>query len=441
MDDSKKIKNPSLKVSIRKMMIILTLVYAILSMSLIGYLSFQEARESQDNLLIEISNLVQNGNLNLQDKLEINESEGQESDEAIIVFNLISKSLPQQYQFLQTKKNGIYSLTIGKFKWRVFLSEKTIQNKVRFFVAQRTEVRDEYAWNNCLSFIAPTLILLILLILSVSYIINYHFRSLEALGEKIAGKRPVDMEPVSQDGVFVELLPFLNSINGLLSKTKEYLSNQNLFIANAAHELRTPITAISLQVENLVNSEEGERLERQEYILSALDRLRKMVGQLLDMAKIDRPDEGHFIKSSFLGIIKNVIEVLYPIIEQKNINIEVHHSKDLYILNQPGELECLIKNAIENAIKFSRENANIEVTLGEQDNKAFFTVENFHVYMSEEQINKLSNPFYKVNQEKEGSGLGLAICNKISEKLGGRLEFKITDKKSFKFIYSQSIVK
>lgn len=421
-------------------MILLTFFYTLLSTLIIGYLSFNEAKEQQDGLLIEIGKLIENKNIVLQNHLNINENIDSENDEAVIIYDLNSEKLPIKFKKLINQPSGIYSLIFEKTEWRVKISMGSDSNNYHFFVAQQTAARNEYAWNNCISFTVPTFILLLFLIGTVSYLINFHFGPLEKLGNQISNKKPTELEPISEEGVFVELLPFFRSINALLERSKEYMTNQNLFIANAAHELRTPITAISLQVENLLNSNPDEKLERQAYITVGLTRLRKMVTQLLDLAQIGKQGVIQYEKASFLNIIKNVVSDLYPLIEQKRLSLNVCAPKDLSIYNYLGELDCLVKNAIENAIKFSAEDGKVEINLSENLKYATLVVENFNVTIPDSQMEKLTEPFFKVNQEKEGSGLGLSICYKIAKKMNGNLVLEKTTYQSFKFIYSQSLV-
>jgi signal transduction histidine kinase len=435
LDDIQKIKNPSLKARIRKRMVQLTLIYSVLSILIIGLLSFNEAKEQQDDLLIEVSKLINRKTILLEDRINFHLAD--KNDEAIIIHKISNDNKKPEYKLL---KSGLHTLMYNNEELRVYVGSLSNLKKQLFFVGQSTESRNEYAWNSCLSFSLPTIILLIFLILIVNYIIKFHFQALEELGRELESKDPLMMEQLSEEGVFLEILPFLRSINSLLKRSKDYIVGQNLFIANAAHELRTPITAISLQVENLLNSDAEERKEREAYIAEGLKRLRVMVGKLLDFSKVDKSQNIENKKESFLTIIKEVIADLYPLVEHKKINLNVIHDEDLYIYNKMGEVNSLVKNAIENAIKFSCDEGDINIILKKSFNQAIFRVENFNVSVSKEDMEKIAKPFYKIDQEKEGSGLGLSICYKVAKKMNGKLTLEVTDDKVFKFSYSQAIV-
>ncbi|MFT6834887.1 MAG: two-component system OmpR family sensor kinase [Francisellaceae bacterium] len=438
MARSKNIKQISLKKQIRNWMIIITVIYAIGSTIVIGFLSYSEAKEQQDDLLYDVANLVNSGDVILSSQKSY---QLPSHEETVMIQNLDEERLPSYFDKIRTSKSGWSNQVFNHEEWRVYIVKSKSSVKLNFLVAQHTELRNEAAWNNCLGFSIPSLLLLFLLVVSVNFIIRKYFKTLELLSTELDKQDPTDLKELPEQDIFIEILPFLKAINLLISRSNEYIKKQKDFINNASHELRSPITALSLQIENLSNTKNiQQKNEREIALLIGVTRLRKLVNQLLDLARIKDQQDRVLENISFLEIIKNTISDLYPLIEEKNMDVKVESNEAVYVINYSGLLEQLVRNVIENAIKYSPNKNKIIISIIIRNGDAIFCVQNFGVTVSEKDFDQIFEPFFRLNQAIEGSGLGLSICQEVAKKLNGKIIVKNTSNDSFIFTYSQKII-
>src|SRR6202030_1354992 len=146
-------------------------------------------------------------------------------------------------------QDGLHVTSFTARSMRVLL--RTRPDGSRFAVLQPTDVRDDIARDMALRTLLPIAALVPCLLLVTALVIARSLRPMVRLAEDLDARRADDMAPLPQAGTPTELHPFIASINGLLERMKLMMDQQRRFIADAAHELRTPIAALSLQAENL----------------------------------------------------------------------------------------------------------------------------------------------------------------------------------------------
>ncbi len=461
----------SLQRELYRWIIISALILVILGGSIAGILAFRQAKELQDNTLREISLLVRNGQLDFS---EFNEDDDDEyknknkviekihdlneeyrdkhdiEEEATIIIHELGKSKNLK-GISPNIRDGLKTITLDHDKWRVLAITQRASQR-RFIIAQSTELRNKIAWSSSFSTFLPILLLVTIMLLVIHIIIRRQFKSLNLLAKSIDQQDGTQLKELSKKNIPLEIIPFVASINALIIRVRQVMQKQQRFIADAAHELRTPITALSLQAENLKQAHsESERNNRQQQLEHGFDRLGNLVAQLLDLARLQSNaaesnnasnENAETQTVSFNEIVKNTIADLHPLAESAEIDLGLLHQDDaIKVKDENGRLAQLIQNAIGNAILYTPANGKVDVSLFKQGNKAVFLVEDTGIGIPEDELQQVMQPFYRVLESgKPGNGLGLAISHEIAEHLNGKIQLSNRAGGGLCFRYEQALV-
>ncbi len=409
-------RQKSLQKSLNRWIVLIALFLVLLGGGVAASLAFYQARELQDHTLLEIAQLVQAQKLNDSATLHHN------IEKETIIINELGKKQHEPIIPL-TIEDGLQTLHLDGNQWRVFITTQ-VKSGRRFSIAQQTELRDKIALSSGLSVFLPILLLAIIMLLVIRYIIKKQFHSLALLANELDDQDAANPKQLDERNIPIEVIPFVHSTNGLLLRIKELLQKQHRFIADAAHEMRSPITALSLQLENLSKSKsDDDRRTRQENLHTGLQRLSRLVTQLLDLARLQADTITQKEKVSFNNIVQESIEFLFPVAEAANIDLGmIRQDDDVQIMDQQGRISQLVYNAIDNAIHYSPEHTQVDISLFIQGGNAVFTVEDQGSGIPEEEIKEVLEPFYRVlGTNRSGNGLGLAISQEIAHLLGGEI--------------------
>ena len=293
---------------------------------------------------------------------------------------------------------GISTKTIDGKIWRVYRSDNnndsdnnsdgnsdikndnTSDNHV-IIVRQRTEFQEDLAKASALQSFLPLIMGMSFLVLLLPFIMWRMMRPVRQLQTEISQRRESDLSPLLVSNLPTELLPLAQSLNRLLALVKVSIERQQRFIADAAHELRSPLTAISLQLQRL------QRLSNDTVMTEGLDKLalrlkrnQSLVEQLLTLARagnINATDNTEPQSVSIKAIVEQVIGLLIPIIDNKNIALTVQLlsdrvSTDLLLADSSlkgqvnmdeTSLLLVVKNLIQNAIVYTPNNGEVAVKL------------------------------------------------------------------------------
>lgn len=204
---------------------------------------------------------------------------------------------------------------------------------------------------------------------------------------------------------------------------------QKRFIADAAHELRTPMTALLLQSERLAHADMSELAKQRLLTLrQGISRSKKLLDQLLSYARAQTPlatPAIAFLQKIFAYALENVM----PMAEAKNIKIEVLLEDEIAVWVNEAQLVCLLTNLLDNAIRYISTNGRIYLSAVVMDTQIVLDVEDDGPGIAEEEIPRVFDAFYRGNaQDAQGSGLGLTIVNAICHQIGATIRLKPADR-------------
>lgn len=333
---------------------------------------------------------------------------------------------------------GLHTITWQGHSWRVLVGSAGAE---RLAVAQRTQQRDEIAQHSAIRTLIPLLLLIPLLVLLVREVVRRTLRPVAALARHVDSNPMAAAARLPQTDVPAEIAPFLDSIQRLLDALTETLEQQRRFVANAAHELRSPVAALHLQAINLAPVVSAEGRERLEQLQSGTERMRRLLEQLLAMARSEA-DHGEVSSVSLGAVAREVVAELVLAAEAKGIDLGMDRDEEeARVRGTDLLLHTLIRNAVENAVKYGPPGSMVTVSVYREGGDAVVTVDDGGPGIPESQAGQVFESFYRVPGTSEpGSGLGLAIVAAIAKRLGGRAALRRRDiGQGMRFEYRQPL--
>ncbi|MFW1952151.1 ATP-binding protein [Acinetobacter beijerinckii] len=318
------------------------------------------------------------------------------------------------------KKAGFYSQETAQGKWRLYvipLKDYQIQ------VSQQEKVRQAFAWELAGSMFIPYILLLPFAILILAFIINLSLKPLDDFKTELTQRDSDGLSPIDSQEYPLELIPTIEEMNRLFERIQHAQTEQKQFIADAAHELRTPVTALNLQTKILISQlPEHESLQN---LSKGLARIQHLVTQLLALAKQDvglSLVEPHTI-FVLNDVVLNCVEQLVNLAMQKEIDLGFERNDAIEMQSLESTVHSIIFNLIDNAIKYTPPQGVINIAVySDSDNYACVQIEDSGTGIDPENYDKVLKRFYRVHHHLEvGSGLGLSIVDKATQRLGGTL--------------------
>jgi two-component system OmpR family sensor kinase len=378
-----------------------------LGAGLVGFQwAFDEAIEMQDAILSQIGDFALN--TRLRNDTSINA--GVDADARVMVEELGDRpSGGTGSRALWVLPDGLHVVLRDQKPWRFLL--KTRPDGSRVAVGQATAVRDEIARDSAFHTMLPFAILAPCLLLVIAIVVWQSLRPMIRLARQLDARRPDDLSTLSLAGTPRELHPFIGSINRLFERIHMMMDQQRRFVADAAHELRTPITAISLQAENLSQVElpdgGGERLSA---LRTGARRTAHLLEQLLALARSDMDRPAEIPVTSLDGCAKEVVSDLMPTAMDRGIDLGFEMIEPLSVRGEPAMLISVIHNLIENALRHTPQGGRVDI----------LQIEDTGPGIPGADLERVFEPFVRGTRPAgEGTGLGLSIVKRIVDRLNG----------------------
>ncbi|MDO5768685.1 MAG: histidine kinase dimerization/phospho-acceptor domain-containing protein [Psychrobacter sp.] len=289
-------------------------------------------------------------------------------------------STPIASNLLNQIPDGISDQKLDGHSWRTYRSDVSVLRpdasgveEVAIILRQQTDLQDDLAKASAWQSFLPLIIGMGLLTLLLPFIMWRMFKPVRQLHNDINNRHENDLSPLVIDNLPSELMPLAQSMNSLLDLVKSSIERQQRFIADAAHELRSPLTAISLQLQRLQRQNNDElTAEGLNKLAIRLQRNQRLVEQLLTLARagnINVAADRATPSISVSVIIEQVIGLLIPIADNKDIDLSVNlladdtNQSSALVQIDETSLLLLIKNLIQNALVYSPNGGQVVVTL------------------------------------------------------------------------------
>lgn len=319
---------------------------------------------------------------------------------------------------------GFSTHTSGGTRWRSFVLKR---DHLHVQVSQPFDDRLEMSLNISLAATAPILILIVALGGLVWIAVGKSLAPLTAIAVSLDRQGPISLAPLPLDNLPSEILPLAKALNNLLERLGQAMEVQRKFTADAAHELRTPITAVHLQaqlLERCQNSEERAELLAQ--LRSGIERSGHLVQQLLSLARVE-PDkwERPFAKVDLKALLGQVVAGLTPAALHRKIDLGINHSEHLYVFGDVESLRVMFSNLIDNAIRYSNPGGRVDVSLSGEATTNQVVIQDQGPGIPAAERQQVFNRFYRRSQiNGSGTGLGLAIVREVVNQHQGTIELQ-----------------
>lgn len=436
MDGFKKRLSVSVQLRLSLALSLTIVLVAVAASAFVFVSALDEAHELQDDTLRQVAMLYDRQHMTLHYP-EGPALEGDDEESRVIIQHLAdgSQALANGDETLPlplpaTLVDGLATVNVGGEAFRVLVHSTSRGERIA--VAQEVGARDKDARESAWRSLLPFLILFPVLLLVVGDLVRKLFRPIASRAAEIDRRGEQLLHPIDEQHLPAEVRPFVVAINRLLTRVAQAMDGQRRFVADAAHELRSPMTALSLQAERLAAcSLQVSARERLLPLCQGIERSRQLIDQLLSLAAAQAAVPRPQARIGVHAVYRRVLEDLLPLAEQKHLDIGVEDSADVQLLINPMDLFTLIKNLVDNAIRYTPAGGTIDLCLAQTDTCVCLQVKDSGPGISVEEHDRVFDPFYRtLGSGETGSGLGLSIVRAIAERVGARVALGFTDETS-----------
>ncbi|MTW23081.1 ATP-binding protein [Allochromatium palmeri] len=317
---------------------------------------------------------------------------------------------------------GFHRLESASEPLRVFVHEDAGSGQ-RLIVAQPTAEGEEIALDSARHTLVPLLLLLPVMGGLIVRIVRRELAPIADLARHLDAQPAERPNPMSTDQVPQEIRPFVQAINRLLERVAELIQQQRRFIADAAHEIRSPLTALSVQAQNLGQAQTLDAVHaRLQPLLAGIERARALTEQLLSLARLQsgtQPSQDVDVSA----LARELIAEYWPLAEARGIDLGLDERASVRLSASPESVRLVLRNGLENALKYGREGGEVTLRIDANANSAIIEILDDGPGIPAEERARVLEPFLRLQQgQTEGSGLGLSIAREAAMRLGGVLE-------------------
>ncbi len=326
---------------------------------------------------------------------------------------------------LTADRDGFSDKVISDQDWRVFTAYND-KAGIRTVLAERYDTRNELGRRIAQDDLYIMLLTFPLSGLLIWIIIGRGLDSLDRVAKEVANRAPTHLEPVNIKEVPDEIRPVLDELNKLFYRLKEGFEREKRFAADAAHELRTPLAALKAQAQVALNTQNIEEKDIALLkLITSVNRSTHIVQQLLTMSKLvpESANINDLDEVNLLKVSREVLVMLAPEAVEKHIELEFDADENIpFIPGNATALGILIRNLVDNAIRYCRENGCVTVKLYRQQREVVFEVADNGPGIPAAFRGRVFERFFRVLGSKSpGSGLGLSIVQQICTLHNGRV--------------------
>jgi len=304
--------------------------------------------------------------------------------------------------------------------WRVY----ALPNEAQMIqVAQPTAQRRALALQTTLRILAPLLLLMPVAAALLWWIVGRALRPLEVLGAQLAQRQPTSLAPLALEPLPQEARPLVGALNDLLARLQAAFEQQRSLTADAAHALRTPLAAVTLQAQLARRAAEGPARD------AALDRLEAgvkraghLVAQLLALARLD-PDAARdpAVPLDLAVLAREAAEEVRPLAEIARLGLDLSLPADAPIQGHEAALRMAVTNLLDNAVRYTPAGGRVSVRLVEDAAGYRLAVSDTGPGLPADERERVFDRFTRGRDTAApGSGLGLSIVREVARLHGGR---------------------
>lgn len=318
---------------------------------------------------------------------------------------------------------GFQTVRLGHEAYRVFAARSRDR---RIQVAQSMEAIREAEGGVALATLVPIILLLPILAVVIGFAIRRHLQPLNAVAAAVACRPPLSLDPLPAESVPSEVRPMVDEINRLLRRLSTAVEREQRFVADAAHALRTPLTALQLQAEVLEGgSGPEERAERLAELRAGIRRVIRLSEQLLSLAR-SQAESGPVTSTSDLDPTLEEITAFYTASARaKGIDLQVEAASAARVYGNARRLTLIFGNLLDNALRYTPPGGHVRIRASANASFARVEVWDEGCGLPPAELERVFERFYHAQgTDGSGSGLGLATVRALVRQLGGHVSLE-----------------
>jgi signal transduction histidine kinase len=315
---------------------------------------------------------------------------------------------------------GFADVTVGGQTWRTF-SVATPDRVIQ--VAQPVQIRQRLAADAALHSIAPLLLIAPVMAFVVWWVAALTLRPLRAVAADVQRRDEQSLAPLPTTDLPEEVSPLVAALNALLQRLARSLDTQRAFVSDAAHELRSPLTALKLQQQLLRRApDEATRMQAVEALGAGIDRAVRLVEQLLMLARSE-PGAAPVAKEplDLSEVARQAVADTVPFALSRGIGIEFFADATVAVQGDKTALAALARNLVDNAVRYSPQGSRVEVRVMRDGGVPVLQVDDAGPGIPPGERERVFDRFYRRGNDESGTGLGLAIVKSVAMTHGANI--------------------
>lgn len=317
---------------------------------------------------------------------------------------------------------GFSSSMIDGEQWRTYTTQR---HNLLITTGDKVQERAHLQWVIRFAAATPVLFALLGSLLLLWLGISRGLSPLQQLRQQLERRKADDLSPLPTDNIPRELLPLITTLNQLLMRINSMLQQERRFNDDAAHELRSPLTAIKTYLQVAQRAEPNQAVEYLDKAQSAVERMQATMEQLLLLSRLSsNEDYPADASASCLAGVRQVIEYFYTGEESHRIELNLTEETD-YLLGLPEPLLVVaLRNLLENALRYSPQDSQIQLDVSYYEQWIKFSIRDQGAGIATDEFAQAQQRFWRAQANTRGSGLGLAIVAAICQRFAGQLSAK-----------------
>jgi len=328
---------------------------------------------------------------------------------------LLTSSYPAIAVPLQ-KTDGFGNVRLGELTWRVYAAHmpgRTVQS------AQCLDFREAVISKQALQAGLPIALLIPISAWILWFGACRAMGKIESVARAAAAQDENTIDELPTKDIPTEISPLVTAVNRLLTRLRDAFASQRRFVQDAAHELRTPITAMTLQLENLKSCKlDGEATAQVAQFEAGLKRTKRLIEQLLRLARQEAPQKADTVSNVDLaGFLQELISDLMPCADHRDIDLGLSVEVNATVRANPHELRSLLHNLLDNALRYTPEHGVVDVRVHADGGMVGVEIVDSGPGIPPDLLPRVFDRFFRIEgSDTEGSGLGLAIAKHAAER-------------------------
>jgi len=317
---------------------------------------------------------------------------------------------------------GFADLQQDNRQWRGYVLDSD-ESGLAVWVGERSDVRGELVDKIVRGTLVPDLLGIPLMVLLVWFAIGSGLKPLDELARLIRLREPNSLQPIVLSDLPSELEPVQAALNRMLEQLHQLLAREQRFIADAAHELRTPLAVLKIHAENAMQAADpGEREQALQHLRQGVERATRLISQMLTLARLADDQQRQRSPVALLESCRDEVAELLPLALRRNQELELISDNGLpdKVDMEPGSLSTLLQNLVGNAIQHAPDGGRVLVSLQRRADQLLLRVEDSGDGVPEGDRERLLERFH-TQGNSQGAGLGLSIVQRIVERHQGSL--------------------